>query len=160
LSRSRYRTPGPPGLKSALHYTPLTSALAITMTYRTVQVFSVGAFWLMHFAASLFALAMLMVTPLHPEDFSGLELLAAQVLLFPVFNFITDYGSPLFLAALNSTLWSVASYYLVVYLRSTWSGAHPKQGGGDECLTMRPSRRRRNVAPRPGSAVGPKKNEQ
>ena len=88
------------------------------MTARTIQVLSVTVFWLVHFVASLFAAAMLVVAPLHPEDFTELEFMAAQVLLFPVFNVVTYYGSLVFLVALNSTIWAVPIYGLVAYLRS------------------------------------------
>jgi hypothetical protein len=85
------------------------------MKARALPVVLACVFWGAHFVASLLAFAMLVVAPLHPDDFTDLEYLGARIILFPIFYLVTNFGSGILLAALNSALWSVAVYGLAAY---------------------------------------------
>jgi hypothetical protein len=98
------------------------------MKARAVPALLAGAFWITHCVASLFAFAMLVVAPLHPEDFTYLEYLGAQVMLFPTFNLVTNFGSGILLVATNSALWSVAVYGLAAYFTPKVSALLLKRG--------------------------------
>jgi hypothetical protein len=77
-------------------------------------------FWVVHYAASLFAFAMMIVAPLHPNDFTDIQYLVSGALLFPILWLTSSMSYWLLLTAINSALWAIAIFWLGNFVVAMW----------------------------------------